>query len=140
MSIKLVRQASATPNITNREDAVMARHAYGSSRGVVGSYGNECSYSYNSSSGIFTLNSGRIVIDGWEIDIDSVGHQLYISPVMGTTYVSVFVEVDLSVESVSLNYSYGTSSYPTVTSGDNLTKYPYGKARLNLYDITFNNG
>ena len=138
MALRLVRQTSATPNITNKDDTIMTRYAYGGYNGVVKAFGNECGYT--AENGTFKVLGGRIIIDGWEIDIDGAGWSLNLSSVTGTQYHSVYAEINVSTEIVRLNSIYLTGSYPEVVKGDDLTATPNGTARLLLYNVKVENG
>lgn len=138
MALRLVRQTSDTPNITNKDDTIMTRYAYGGYNGVVKGFGSECGYT--AESGVFKVLDGRIVIDGWEIDVDGAGWSLDLSMVTGTQYCSVYAEINVSTEIVRLNSTYLTGSYPEVIKGDDLTQTPNGTARLLLYNVKVENG
>lgn len=138
MALRLVRQTSETPNITNKDDTIMTRYAYGGYNGIVKGFGNECGYTADN--GIFKVLDGRIVIDGWEIDIDGAGWSLNLSTVTGTQYHSVYAEINVSTEIVRLNSTFLIGFYPEVTKGDDLTQTPNGTARLLLYNVKVENG
>lgn len=138
MALRLVRQTSQTPNITNKDDTIMTRYAYGGYNGVVKAFGNECKYTSNSS--IFKLLDGRIVIDGWEIDVDAGGWEINLSQVSLTQYYSIYAEINVGIESVSIESKYLSSGgYPKVEKGDDLTSTPNGTARLLLYNVKAEN-
>ena len=138
MALRLVRETSATPNITNKDDTVMARYAYGGYNGVVKAFGSECEYT--AESGVFKLLDGRIVIDGWEIDVDGAGWSLNLSNITGTQYHSVYAELNVLTETVAIKSSYLTGSYPEIDKGDDLTSAQNGTARLLLYHVRVVNG
>jgi hypothetical protein len=138
MALRLVRQTSDTPNITNKDDTIMTRYAYGGYNGIVKGFGNECGYT--AENGIFKVLDGRIVIDGWEIDIDGVGWNLNLSTVTGTQYHSVYAEINVATESVKLDSTYLTGFYPEIDKGDDLTEIPNGTARILLYNVKVENG
>lgn len=133
MALRLVRQTSDTPNITNKDDTVMTRYAYGGYNGVVKSFGSECGYT--AENGIFKVLDGRIVVDGWEIDVDGAGWNLDFSKITGTQYHSVYVEINVLTENASISSTYLTGSYPEIEKGDDLTEIPNGTARLLLYNL-----
>lgn len=135
--VELVRRSSETPNITNRDDACLARYAYGDFSGVVKNFGNEFSYEY--SNNVFKLNSGRFVLMGWEVDIDEGGHEVQISPSSGTVYYDVYLEINLMSETAEIKHKKG-SMFPMGSSGDDLTEFPNGAATTPLYHLTFVNG
>ena len=138
MSIRLVRQSSDTPNITNRDDTRMTRFAYGGIDGVVQGFGSELSYTVSGSN--FVLNSGCIVLQGWEVDVDGSGWQLDLSTVVGTQYHLVYLEVNVAAETAAIKSTYLPSVTPIIDSGDDLTRYPEGTARLPLYSFIVANG
>lgn len=138
MALRLVRQTSDTPNITNKDDTIMTRYAYGGYNGIVKSFGSMCNYT--AGNGIFKVLDGRIVIDGWEIDIDGAGIIFDFHNVSGTQYYSVYAEVNVSLESVKLDSTYLTGSYPEINKGDDLTEIPNGTAKLLLYNVKVENG
>lgn len=138
MALRLVRQTSDTPNITNKDDTIMTRYAYGGYNGVVKAFGNECGYT--AELGVFKILDGRIVIDGWEIDVDGAGWNLNLSTVTGTQYLSVFAQVNVETESVILNATYSQNNYYEIEKGDDLTEIPNGTARLLLYNVKVENG
>ena len=136
MSVRLIRQASETPNITNRDDSRMTRFAYGGIDGVVKGYGNELAHNINGST--FVLRSGCIVLQGWEVMVDS--WELDLSTVVNTQYHTVYLEVNIASETAEIKSSYQTGSFPTINSGNDLTTYPNGTARLPLYTFTVTSG
>ena len=138
MALRLVRQTSETPNITNKDDTIMTRYAYGGYNGFVKDFGNDCNY--YSDNGIFRILSGRIVVDGWEVDIDGAGWSLDLSNVTGMQYHSVYLEINVSIESAEIKSSYLTGNYPDISKGDDLTATPNGIARLLLYQVWVQNG
>lgn len=138
MSIRLVRKSSDTPNITNRDDTRMTRFAYGGIDGVVQGFGSELSYAVSGSK--FVLNSGCIVLQGWEVDVDGSGWELDLSTVVGTQYHLVYLEVSVGIEFAVIKSTYLTGSTPSIDFGDDLTKYPEGTARLPLYSFVVANG
>lgn len=138
MSIRLVRKSSDTPNITNRDDTRMTRFAYGGIDGVVQGFGSELSYAVSGSK--FVLNSGCIVLQGWEVCVDGSGWQLDLSTVVGTQYHLIYLEINVGIESAVLKSAYLTGSTPNIDQGDDLTQYPEGTARLPLYSFVIANG
>lgn len=133
MAIRLLRQVSETPSITNKDDARMVRYAYGGYNGVVKDFGSELDSVF--SGGLFKLYSGRIVLDGWEVDVDDNGWQISVLAMSGTQYYSVYLEVNLITETSAIKSTYSTKSYPSIDKGDDLTTYPSGVARMLLYNF-----
>ena len=98
MAHKMVRQPSETPNINNIDDIVPFRYAYGNQDGYVLNKGNELSYTINGNQ--FRINSGRVVLQGVEDDIDANGVNFTIDNISGTRYYVVYYKVNLQF----LNY------------------------------------
>lgn len=139
MSIRLVRESSETPNIQNKDDAKMIRYAYGGYDGVVKGFGQECAYTFEN--GIFKIGSGRIVLQGWEVDIDEFGWSLDLSNVTTGAYsYVVYLEVNLVTQQANINYNFDLFVYPEIDRGDDLTTYPNGIARIPLYEFKINGG
>ena len=134
MAIKMVRKPSETPNITNIDDFIPFRYAYGNQNGYVKGKGNEVSYTINGAN--FKINSGRLVLQGVETDIDSSGYTITIDNSSEKRYFTVYYTVNLGTNTVSINNQYSTSTYPTISSGDDLTVTTNGIANLVLYKFT----
>ena len=131
MSVRLLRESSGTPNITNRDDTRMIRYAYGGMNGVIKNFGDELSHSTSGSK--FILNSGMIVLQGWEVEVAS--WELDLSTVTGTQYHLVYLEVNVAAETAVIKSTYLTGSVPSVDLGNDLTQYPQGTARFPLYSF-----
>lgn len=138
MAIRLVREPSETPNINNTDDFVGLRYAYGDNNGYVKGRGNECGYETNGLN--FTIKSGRLVVNGVEVDIPSGGEMIAIN--MGAQYVAstIYLEVNLATNTAIIALTYRTSTtrpvgYPTVDGGDDLTTNTTGTARMELYHV-----
>lgn len=138
MSIKMVRQPSETPNITNIDDIIPFRYAYGNQNGYVKDKGNEAGYTVNGSQ--FTIGSGRIVLQGVESDISASGVTITIDSVNELRYYVIYLQVNLALNTVSILSQYDTADYPTISAGDDLTEVSTGIANLPLYKFTANNG
>lgn len=134
MSVRLLRESSDTPNISNKEDVRMVQYAYGRYDGVLSEYKSECGYAYDTSNGTFTIKGGRLVFHGWEVELDSQGWSMQIS---SGTYYLVYLEVDLTAETAKIKSVYAQGDYPEVNSGDNLDEYEYGIARMPLYKVRY---
>lgn len=135
MGIRMVRQPSETPNVTNIDDIVPFRYAYGDQNGYVIGKGAELSYTIDGNT--FRVNSGRVVLQGVETDIDANGVSFTIDNSSEKRYFVVYYEVNLATQTTEIklsNYSYG--GYPIIEGGDDLTSNPTGTARMNLYRFT----
>lgn len=140
MSVRLVRENSDTPNVTNKDDARMVRYAYGGQNGYVQKYGRELDYIPNGN--IFTIGSGMAVLQGWEVVVDSNGWQLELSTSDVTKrYYLVYLEVNLTLGgSAEIKSKTDQFDYPTVNEGDDLTENLNGIAYLELYRFTATKG
>lgn len=140
MSVRLIRENSDTPNITNRDDARMIRYAYGGQNGFVKGRGTELSHTVNGN--VFTINSGVINLQGWEVEIDSNGWSTTLSASdAARKYCAVYCEVNLSLGgSAKIDLMTALNSYPDVPEGDDLTENPGGTARLVLYQFIAQSG
>ena len=138
MGIRMVRQPSQTPNVTNIDDIIPFRYAYGDQDGYVIGKGNEISYTIDGST--FRVNSGRVVLQGVETDIDANGVSFTIDNASETRYFVVYYEVNLATQTTAIKLSnYSTSGFPTINAGDDLTANSSGIARLSLYRFTATN-
>ena len=138
MAVKLVRAPSATPNIYNTDDFVGLRYSYGDNNGYVKGRGNECDYERSGLN--FTIKSGRLVLQGVEVDVPSGGETIAIN--MGAQYVAstIYLEVNLATNTAIIGRTYNTSTtrpvvYPKVNGGDDLTTNTTGTARMELYHV-----
>lgn len=138
MAIKMVREPSETPNINNIDDIIPMRYAYGNQNGFVIGKGTEIS---NTISGLnFTVNSGRLVLQGVECDIDATGVTITIDNIATKRYYTIYLEVNLGLNTATIKDEYDTATYPTIDAGDDLTENTTGVARLPLYRFTATSG
>lgn len=140
MALRLLRQTSDTPNITNKDDTKMIRYAYGGYNGVVKNFGKELNSIEPSSVGLFKIGSGKIVLQGWEADVDELGWELVNDGLSGEKYYSIYLEIDVILETAVIKSTHNTGSYPDINLGDDLTEIPNGTARLLLWKVRVNNG
>lgn len=138
MALRLVRQSSNEPNISNTDDARMIRYAYGGYDGSVRDFGNNLGASVTG--GVFTVGSGCIVLQGWEMVVDAQGWSLTVGNFTQLRYYSIYLEINLATETSAIKSVYSTAGYPTVEAGDDLTMQTTGTARLLLYRFKAQNG
>ena len=139
MSIRLIRQESQTPNVTNHDDARMVRYAYGGFDGFVKDRGSEIGYAIDGTS--FVVQSGVLVLQGWEVEIDANGASISVPPNVSTLqYFSVYLEVNCGTDAATIKSTYQSGTYPDIPASDNLTANTVGVARLLLYQFTVTNG
>lgn len=138
MAIEMVRIPSETPNISNTDDFVGLRYAYGNQNGYVINKGLECSFTPLSAK--FKINSGRLVLQGVEVDINADGVEVAIDNVANTQYHTVYLQVDLSTNEAKILTKSDTSTYPTIESGDDLTQNTTGTATMELYHFEATSG
>lgn len=138
MAIKMVREPSDTPNITNIDDIIPFRYAYGGQNGFVLNRGTEIS---NTISGLnFTINSGRLVLQGVECDIDASGVTVTIDNIATKRYYTVYLQVNLATNTATVLATYDTANYPNPPASDDLTENSTGTAYLVLYHFTATSG
>lgn len=139
MAISMVRQPSETPNVTNLDDIIPFRYAYGDQNGYVIGKGQELSYTINGRD--FRVNSGRVVLNGVESDVDANGVTFTIDNASETRYYVVYYQVNLATNTTDILLSnFSTTGYPVIDIGDDLTTNPSGLARMELYRFTTSNG
>ena len=138
MAIKMVREPSETPNINNIDDIVPMRYAYGNQNGYVIGKGTEISNTVNGLN--FTINSGRLVLQGVECDIDASGVTITIDNIATKRYYVVYLQVNLGLNTAQILSSYDTATYPSIDAGDDLTENTTGIARLPLYRFIATSG
>ena len=136
MGLRLIRQKSDTPNVQNTDDARMVRYAYGGYDGVVKNKGTECSYTISGTT--FKINSGVLVLQGWETEIDGNGWEMSIDGWVKNY--SVYLEVNLAANTAAIKSKYGIGVLPSVDSGDDLTTTINGTARMVLYTFKTTGG
>ena len=138
MAIKMVREPSETPNINNIDDIIPMRYAYGNQNGYVIGKGTEISNTVNGLN--FTVNSGRLVLQGVECDIDASGVTITIDNIATKRYYTVYLEVNLGLNTATIKSEYDTATYPTIDAGDDLTENTTSIARLPLYRFIATSG
>lgn len=138
MAIRFVRQPNETPNISNVDDIVGLRYAYGGQNGYVIGKGAEIGYSVSGST--FKITSGRLVLQGVESDIDANGVPIIVDNIATKRFYSVYYEVNLSLQIVKISAVYDTVGYPDIDTGDDLTTNSSGIARMELYRFVAQSG
>lgn len=138
MAIEMVRVPSEIANIQNTDDFIGLRYAYGNQNGYIIGKGSKLDHTLNGRD--FTIESGRIVLQGVESDIDANGVTLTIDAVSETRYYSVYNEVNLATNTSTIKMQFDSITYPNIESGDDLTANSIGVARLELYRFIATNG
>jgi hypothetical protein len=136
--IRMVREPSEVPNITNVDDIVPMRYAYGGQDGYVIAKGDEVNATVNGN--IITIKSGRLVLQGVESNIDVNGVTFTIDNLNMDRHYVIYYEVNLGANQTNLNITpYSTTGIPTVEAGDDLTATPSGIARMPIYNVFVQN-
>ena len=139
MGLRLIRQESETPNVSNHDDARMVRYAYGGYDGYVKNRGQEIGSTVSGTS--FVVQSGVLNLQGWEVEIDANGVSIPTSAsVTNKTYFSVYLEVNCATDTAEIKSLTDTAGFPDVPAGDDLTENTIGTARLLLYHFTATGG
>lgn len=134
MSVILVRKESETANISNSDDVRAYKYASCGINGVIKNRLNQIGYEI--ATGSFTVKSGEIIIDGWQVKVDASGATISLDASSGTRYYVVYCTVDLSTPSnktATISANYGTTDYPSINRGDDISLNDSGTARLVLY-------
>lgn len=139
MGLRLIRQESETPNVSNYDDARMARYAYGGYDGYVKNRGQEIGHTISGTS--FVVLSGVISLQGWEVEVDANGASIPTSAsVTNKTYFSVYLEVNCATDTAEIKSLTDTAGFPDIPASDDLTENTIGTARLPLYHFTATSG
>lgn len=139
MGLRLIRQESETPNVSNHDDARMARYAYGGYDGYVKNRGQEIGSTVSGTS--FVVQSGVLSLQGWEVEIDANGVSIPTSAsVTNKTYFSVYLEVNCATDTAEIKSLTDTAGFPDIPASDDLTENTIGTARLPLYHFTATSG
>lgn len=137
--IKLLRKSGEDNIIQNIDDYVSIRYAYGNQNGYVANKGTELQPTVSGDKVI--IGSGRIVLDGVEVDIDANGYEINIETALMTRlYYLVYLQINLGTETARIITEYSASGYPTVTKGDDLTAVTNGVANLPLFRFVADGG
>lgn len=124
--------------VSNVDDIIPFRYAYVNQNGYVQGKGLELDGEVIGST--FKVNSGRVVLQGVESDIDASGISFEIDNINGIMYYTIYYRVDLANNSTSIEIINDPSSFKTMTGGDDLTHNPLGVANLDLYYLLVENG
>lgn len=143
MAVNMVRQPSAEPNIENIDDIIPFRYAYGDQNGYVKNFGTEIDYTLSGSSLILT--SGRMVVQGVEVDIDDAGVEIPLDISRQKSYCLIYLKVDMTknIEGgkvASIIATYDNYVYPEVPQSEDLTQNNKGVAYLGLFKFELENG
>lgn len=139
MGLRLIRQESETPNVSNHDDARMVRYAYGGYDGYVKNRGQEIGSTVSGTS--FVVLSGVISLQGWEVEVDANGVSIPTSAsVTNKTYFSVYLEVNCATDTAEIKSLTDTAGFPDIPASDDLTENTIGTARLLLYHFTATGG
>lgn len=129
---------SENARVTNLDDITSIRYSYGNQDGYVINKGQELSHTVNGQN--FIINSGRIVLQGVESDIDDNGVSIFVDALSEKRYHLVYYNVNMATDSVSVELLSSVSNYPNVDYGDDFNQVSSGISRLPLYKFTSQNG
>lgn len=122
--------------ISNVDDIVGLRYAYGNQNGYAIGIGSELSANYEN--GTFTVNSGRAVIQGDEIDIDANGLSTTLDTTSGTRYFKIYLKTNLDSNVAELESYYSSTSYDTISEPSSGDVISGNTAYLLLYTLELN--
>lgn len=143
MAVEMVRKPSETPNIENVDDFIPLRYAYANQNGYVigsGRIGTGIdTEAYTINGNTFTINSGRLVIQGIECDINTE-HSIVIDVSSTKRYCAVYLQVNLATNTSDIFVTYDMLGTPIVDAGEDLTINSVGTARMVLFTFEVTNG
>ena len=131
MGVRLLREPSEAPNIQNHDDARMIRYAYGGYDGIAQGIGSEVSLTQQGQN--MHLGSGRIVVQGWEVDLDEDGFDIPMYRDSVRSYYCIYARVNLLTQEATIGFTYSLDGYSYPNTGEDLSTYPTGTASLVLY-------
>ena len=143
MAVEMVRKPSETPNIENVDDFMPIRYAYANQngyvigRGRIGTGIDADAYTINGNT--FTINSGRLVLQGVECDINTE-HSIVIDISATKRYYAIYLQVNLATNTSDILVTYDTLGTPIVDTGEDLTINSVGTARMVLFTFEATNG
>lgn len=138
MAIVMVRKPSDTPNVRNIDDIIPFRYAYFNQNGYIKNKSNELNYEIDGLN--FKIKSGRVVFQGVESDVDAAGITITIDNTPYPHYYVVYYNVNLALNTTSIEYDYHMGGYPIVDEGDDLIANTSGYANFELYRFVAQNG
>ena len=124
--------------VSNIDDIIPFRYAYINQNGYVADKGMELEAEAIGST--LKINSGRVVLQGVESDIDASGISFEVDNISGIMYYTIYYHVDLANNRTSIEIRSDATAFPIMTGGDNLTNNPIGVANLDLYHLYVENG
>ncbi len=133
MGFRIIRQTSDTPNVNNIDDIVPMRYAYGNQNGYIIDIGTELKATYEN--GTFTVQSGRVVIEGAEIHIDANGLSTRLDTGLETRYFEIYFKFNLDSEVAELESYYSTTSYDDILKPQSKSVISGETAYLLLYRL-----
>lgn len=138
MGYRFIRQPSDAPTVSNRDDARLFRYALGDYNGYIKNYRSELSYTINGLD--FTINSGVVVLQGYETEIDSSGATINLIYSPTRHYYVVYYEVNLATQTTKIDSVYDTVGDPTLTHTEDLTANTDGISQMELYRFYVQSG
>jgi len=118
MSVKVIRQPSETPNITNQDDIRMFRYATGGYDGYIPNMLSEFNFDLSSKK----IGSGELVCQGWQVQSDSDFDLTSYILNYGAVYIyyTAYAEIVVSstTETATIKVLSSTSNYPSVSTDD----------------------
>lgn len=132
--------------ISNVDDFIGLRHAYGNQNGYVpfDGYSRELNCTYTNERII--ISSGLVVVDGVEVNFESgsIDTSPRVDfddlPKTGNVFVTIYLSVRPMTNTATLEKIYDTTRRPVVDKGADLTANPNGKANLELYSVHIKDG
>lgn len=114
MAVKIIRNPSETPNINNTDDFRVIRYAVKNQNGYIPSLMN-CDYVIDGLN--FTIKSGRLIVQGVDVDIDADGATVTADEVADIRYYTVYLELRTASKTAIVKCISGNDDYPDVPIG-----------------------
>lgn len=122
--------------ISSVDDIIGLRYAYGNQNGYAIGIGSELSASYEN--GTFTVNSGRAVIQGDEVDFDANGLSTTLDTGLETRYFKIYLKTNIDSNVAELESYYSTVSYDDIPEPASGEVIGGNTAYLLLYTLKLN--
>ena len=139
-NLEMISDVSDYNPINSTDDVIPLRYAYGNQNGYVIGVGSELDGVYNN--GTFTVGSGRVVVQGVEIDVDANGMSVAVDTASETRYYKIYLEVkfnqNINLYSATLRSGYSTVGYNEITIPTSSELINGGTAYLDLYWLKLN--
>lgn len=134
--MQMVDNVANYSSVQNTDDIIALRYAFNDQNGYVPNIGSELSANYES--GTFTLNSGHVVVQGSQYNIDANGISTTLDTSIGIRYFKIYLKVNLIDGTAELLNYYSTVSYDNIPDPESDELIKGNTAYLLVYTIKLN--